>query len=78
MSLDRVIDPRDREYVAGLDADDRDVVLETLARYRAPDLLVAGDELPDVEVFALEDGSCVRLVELLVGAPLVLVFGSFT
>jgi hypothetical protein len=72
------LDPRDRAYAEGLSAADRDVVVATVARYRRPERLVAGDPLPALAAASLEDGSSVELLRLSDDRPLLLVFGSFT
>ncbi|HSI98115.1 MAG TPA: hypothetical protein VK926_07105 [Gaiellaceae bacterium] len=76
--LDR-LDPRDREYVEGLDdAGKRATVVSTILRYQRVDRLQVGDPLPPLELHRLEDGDAVQLDELTETQPLVLVFGSFT
>ena len=75
---ERYLDPRDAEYAATLPAGERDTVLETVTRFRRPDRLRVGDELPDLAVLQLDDGTPVELRSLITGRPLVLVFGSFT
>lgn len=77
--LEARLDPRDREYVAGLgDAEKRSTVVSTLLRYRRKEALAVGDALPGLDLFRLEDGKPVALAALLEQRPLVLVFGSFT
>jgi hypothetical protein len=75
---ERYLDPRDAEYAATLPADERATVLETVTRFRQPDRLGVGDELPDLALLQLQDGTPVELRSLGTGRPLVLVFGSFT
>jgi hypothetical protein len=75
---ERYLDPRDAEYAATLPADERDTVLDTVTRFRRPERLRVGDELPELELLRLDDGSAVELASLVAGRPLVLVFGSFT
>lgn len=72
------LDPRDREYVERLAEDEREIVVSTILRYQRESALRVGDPLPDLELHRLDDGTTVRLRELLDGRPLVLVFGSFT
>ena len=72
------LDPRDREYAATLDGDERDVVVSTIARYRREDRLRVGDPLPAGELLRLETGLPVAVESLVGERPLVLVFGSFT
>jgi hypothetical protein len=72
------LDPRDAEYAESLPADERGTVIGTVSRFRRPEQLDIGDELPDLELLRLEDGGAVRLASLVDGRPLVLVFGSFT
>jgi hypothetical protein len=72
------LDPRDREYIAGLDGEEREIVVSTIARYQRQSGLRAGESIPALELYRLDDGEHVRLVELAAGRPLVLVFGSFT
>ena len=75
---ERYLDPRDAEYAATLPADERATVLETVTRFRRPDRLGVGDELPTLELLRLDFGARVELRSLVTGKPLVLVFGSFT
>jgi hypothetical protein len=72
------LDPRDREHADSLAAEERDVVVATVERFRRPERLVAGAQLPQSELLRLEDGSRIALASLVDGRPLVLVFGSFT
>ncbi len=72
------LDPRDREYAATLEGEAREVVVSTVMRYRHEDRLRVGEPVPPLSAVRLEDGSPVSLAELIVGRPLVLVFGSFT
>ncbi len=72
------LDPREREYAESLPADERETVIETVARFRRPDNLRVGDDLPELEALRLEDAQPIALRSLLDGRPLVLVFGSFT
>ena len=72
------LDPRDAEYAATLPAGERDTVLETVTRFRRPDRLRVGDELPDLALLQLDNGTSVELRSLVTRRPLVLVFGSFT
>ena len=53
-------------------------VIASLAAYRAPEALQAGDPLPAVTVRRATDLEPVPLRELHRGRPLLLVFGSFT
>ena len=75
--LDR-LDPRDRAYAEKLAPEEREVVVATVARYRRPERLDVGDELPGLVTTSLEDGSRVELRDLVADRPLLLVFGSFT
>jgi len=75
---ERYLDPRDAEYVATLPAEERDTVLATVTRFRRPDRLRVGDELPDLALLQLDSRTAVELGSLVTGKPLVLVFGSFT
>jgi hypothetical protein len=72
------LDARDREYVAGLDPGERDVVLSAMGRYMRSGGVEVGDRVPALELSRLESGGPVRLDGLVVDRPLVLVFGSFT
>ena len=72
------LDPRDREYAGELEADEREIVVSTVARYRRPERLRVGDDLPDLAAVRLEDGAPVALRDLAREQPLLLVFGSFT
>ena len=73
-----LLDHRDRAYVEELGGEEREVVVATLARYRRPDRLREGDELPSLAALSLEDGSRVELRDLSLERELLLVFGSFT
>jgi hypothetical protein len=73
-----LLDERDRTYVEEFDEDEREVVVSTLTRYRRPDRLHEGDDLPPLAALSLEDGSGVELRDLVRERPLLLVFGSFT
>ena len=75
--LDR-LDPRDRAHAGELEGDEREVVVSTVARYRRPERLRVGDELPDVAAARLDDDARVELRDLVREQPLLLVFGSFT
>jgi hypothetical protein len=72
------LDPRDLEYAETLPDDERELVVRTVTRFRRPDRLQLGDELPQLELLQLADGERVRLMSLVQGRPVVLVFGSFT
>ena len=61
-----------------LEGDEREVVVSTVARYRRPERLRVGDELPDVAAARLDDDARVELRDLVREQPLLLVFGSFT
>ena len=74
-----LVDPADRGFVESLPpGPERDVVIASLAAYRAPEALQAGDPLPAVTVRHAADLEPVALRELHQGRPLLLVFGSFT
>jgi hypothetical protein len=74
-----LVDEADRRYVESLPPGaERETVVASLARYRAPDTLRAGDRLPDVTVRRAESLEPVALADLVQGRPLLLVFGSFT
>ena len=72
------LDPRDREYAATLDVNEREIVVSTVSRYRREDRLRVGDPLPTGELLRLESGLPLSLESLVTGRPLALVFGSFT
>jgi hypothetical protein len=72
------LDPRDRAYAGELEGDERELVVATVARYRRPDRLQVGDELPALGAVRLADGARVALRDLARERPLLLVFGSFT
>jgi len=78
MATDAHLHPRDAEYIETLPEDERAVVAATVSRFRRPDRLRVGDELPALELLRLEDRSPVPIASLPDGRPLVLVFGSFT
>jgi hypothetical protein len=72
------LSPREREFVERVeDAAERETIADTILRYRRPDRLHVGDEVPPLELLRL-DGEAQPLDELIGGRPLVLVFGSFT
>jgi hypothetical protein len=72
------LDPRDRAHAESLPDGERQVVVDTVTRFRRPERLAAGDPMPRLELTRLADGSRVSLGSLVDGRPLVLVFGSFT
>ena len=72
------LDPRDRAYAEELEGDEREVVVSTVSRYRRPERLRAGDDLPDVAAARLDGDMRVELRDLVREQPLFLVFGSFT
>jgi len=72
------LDPRDREYAESLPAAESETVIATVTRFRRPDSLGVGDDLPALDLLALDDSQPVALESLVDGRPLVLVFGSFT
>jgi hypothetical protein len=72
------LDPRDRAYVEELEGHEREVVVSTVSRYRRPERLRVGDELPDVAAARLDGDERVELRDLVREQPLFLVFGSFT
>jgi hypothetical protein len=72
------LDTRDREYVAGLGPEERDVVLSTMGRYMRSGGVEVGGPVPALELSRLEDGEHVQLDALVADRPLVIVFGSFT
>jgi hypothetical protein len=78
MTVDAYLHPRDLEYIEALADDEREIVASTVARFRRPDRLRGGDELPSLDVLQLEDGMPVPLTSLADERPLMLVFGSFT
>lgn len=74
-----IVDPADRRFVATLPPGaERDAVVASLIRYRAPDALRPGDPLPAVTVRRADDLEPIELAGLGRGRPLLLVFGSFT
>jgi hypothetical protein len=78
-TLEAVVDAADRGYVETLEpGPERDTVIASLARYRAPETLQAGDPLPAVAQRGAGDLEPVPLADLVQGRPLLLVFGSFT
>ncbi len=74
-----LVDPADRDYVESLAPGvERETVIASLVRYRAPEVLQAGDPLPEVTVRRADDLEPIELAQLVQGRPLLLVFGSFT
>jgi hypothetical protein len=72
-------DPADRDYVESLPPGaERDAVVASLTRYRAPEALQTGDPLPPVAVRSADGLAPVAMTDLVRGRPLLLVFGSFT
>ena len=78
MTVDAFLHPRDLEYVETLSGEERETVVSTVARFRRPDRLAVGDELPALDLLGLEDGRRIPVGSLVERRPLVLVFGSFT
>jgi hypothetical protein len=77
--LDRLVDAGDRAYVAQIaDPAQREIVLASLLRHRAPEALAVGDPVPGVTATRLEPRGRVSLDELVAGRPALLVFGSYT
>jgi len=72
------LDARDREYVSGLDPEERDVVLSAMGRYMRSRGVEVGEPLPALALSRLETGESVLLAALGADRPLLLVFGSFT
>lgn len=78
-SIASLVDAADRRYVESLvPGGERAKVIASLARYRAAEVLQAGDPLPDVTLRRGEDLESIAVAELVRGRPLLLVFGSFT
>ena len=74
-----LVDPADRRHVESLAPGvEREKVIASLARYRAPDVLQAGDVLPEVTVRRADDLEPIEFAQLVQGRPLLLMFGSFT
>jgi hypothetical protein len=78
VTTDAYLHPLDLEFAEKLPEDEREIVVSTVSRFRRPDRLEVGDELPRLDLLRLDDGSPVPLASLVGGQPLVLVFGSFT
>ena len=77
--LAALLDPSDRGFAESLEpGPERDAVVASLAAYRAPEALQAGDPLPAVTVRRADDLEPIAVPELHRGRPLLLVFGSFT
>ena len=72
------LDPRDLAYAQTLEDEERQTVVDTVARFRRADRLRVPDPLPRLELLRLEDGARVALGSLAGERPLVLLFGSFT
>jgi hypothetical protein len=74
-----VADPTDRRYVESMaPGAERDAVIASLAAYRRPEALQAGDPLPTVTLRRAVNLEPVSVHDLHQGRPLLLVFGSFT
>lgn len=79
MTGSAIVDDEDRRYVESLEPGaERDAVVASMLRYRAPETLVVGDPLPAVTLRRAADLEPVELSTLVKGRPLLLVFGSFT
>ena len=77
--LDALVDQQDRDYAASIsDPAEREIVVATLLRHRAPERIGRGDRVPAISVLRLETGDSVRLDRLAASRPVVLVFGSYT
>jgi len=78
-SAPQLIDAADRAYVESLSPGaEREKVIASLTRYRAPEALRAGDMLPELTVRRVKDLAATEIGDLVQGRPLLLVFGSFT
>lgn len=84
---DRVVDPRDVEYLLGdafreagvpFGKEQQEAVVCTLLGYRHPDSLAVGDPLPPLRLHPLEEGAEVPIGQLHAERPLALFFGSYT
>jgi hypothetical protein len=75
---EQIVDDRDAEYMLGASAEQQKAIVCTLTSYRYPDVLEAGDPLPDVMLHPLDATEPVALRALGGGRPLVLFFGSYT
>jgi hypothetical protein len=72
------LDPRDLAYTQTLVGEEREAAVATVTRFRRPDRLRVGDQVPDLELLRLTDGARVALTSLIGDRPGVFVFGSFT
>ena len=78
-SASGLVDAADRRFVESLPPGaERETVVASLARHRAPEALQVGDARPGVTVRRAENLEAVALAELVRARPLLLVFGSFT
>ena len=74
-----LVDPSDHGFAESLEpGPERDAVVASLAAYRAPEALRAGDLLPVVTVRRADGLEPTSVPELHQGRPLLLVFGSYT
>ena len=72
------LNPRDREYIAGLPDAQREVVTSTISRYWKEDGLGVGDPVPRLGLTEAATLRSVALGELTADRPVLLVFGSYT
>ena len=78
-SIASLVDAADRRYVERMaPGAERDAVIASLAAYRRPEALQAGDPLPTVTLRRAVNLEPVSVHDLHQGRPLLLVFGSFT
>ncbi len=73
------VNPTDHQYISSVpDANLRNVMAESVTRYRRADSLNVGDAVPPLPLTRLADGATVRLADLVSAQPLLLLFGSYT
>jgi hypothetical protein len=73
------VNPRDESFISRVsDEQQRQVMTDSVVRYRRADRLGPGDRLPVLPLTRLSDDETVQTTDLPANRPLVLIFGSYT
>jgi len=73
------VNPRDESFISRVpDEQQRQVMTNSVVRYRRADRLSPGDMLPDLPLTRLSGCTTVKTADLPANRPLVLIFGSYT